>query len=147
MTPLDFDELESALYWVSGALPFENSAFVSRATGQIYWISEESEGDAEIPDGIDDGTLYIAVPHKNDLDLGRSLVFEFADEYLPDSIQKVHAMFSKRGAYSRFKDLLEYKGLLERWYEFERHATEKALNEWARENGFELSAPSRKTGD
>lgn len=146
MTPLKFDELESAFYWVSGTTPFENSAYVSRATGQVYCISEESEGDEEIPDDIEDETEYIAVPHKNDLDLGRSLVFEFVEEYLPESIQKVHAIFSKRGAYSRFKDLLEYKGLLEKWYEFERDATEKALHGWAKENGFELSAPIRKIG-
>lgn len=146
MTPLKFDDLESAFYWVSGAGPFENLAYVSRATGQIYWISDESEGDEQIPDDIEDGTLYLAVPHKNDLELGRSLVFEFVDEYLPDSIHKVRTIFSKRGAYSRFKDLLEDRNLLERWYEFERDATEKALRRWANENGFELSAPIRKIG-
>jgi len=146
MTPLKFDDLESAFNWVSGARPFENSAYVSRATGQIYWMSEETDGNEEIPDDIDDGTLYIAVPHKNDLELGRSLVFDFVDEYLPDSIHKVRAIFSKRGAYSRFRDLLEYQNLLERWYEFEQDATEKALRRWANENGFELSAPDRKIG-
>jgi hypothetical protein len=147
MTPLNFDDLESAFYWVSGAGPFENAAFVSRVTGQVYWISEETQGDEEVPDDIEDGTLYIAVPHKNDLDLGRSLVFEFAEDFLPNEIHKVRSFFSKRGAYSRFKDLLEYKNLLERWYEFERDATEKALHRWAKENGFELSAPIRKAGN
>jgi hypothetical protein len=56
MTPLKFDDLESAFYWVSGAGPFENSAYISRATGQIYWMSEESEGNEKIPDDIEDGT-------------------------------------------------------------------------------------------
>jgi hypothetical protein len=143
MTPLNFDDLESAFNWVSGALPFENSACVSCATGEVYFLSDEIGDDGQIPDDIEDGTLYIAVPHKNDLDLGRSLVFEFVDEFMPDDIQKVSAMFSKRGAYSRFKDLLEDRNLLERWYAFERDATEKALRRWARENGFELSTPAR----
>ncbi len=74
------------------------------------------------------------------------MVFEFVEEHLPDSIHKVHAIFSKRGAYARFKDLLEYKGFLERWYEFERDATAKALRRWAKENGFELSLPARRIG-
>src|SRR5574337_183340 len=146
MTPLTFDDLESAFYWVSGAVPFENSAYISRASGQVFCISEAIEEDEEIPDDIDDGTLYIAVPHNNDLDLGRSLVFEFVEEYLPKEIHKVRSFFSKRGAYSRFKDLLEYKKLLQQWYEFERGATESALRRWAKENGFELSPPTRRVG-
>lgn len=146
MTPVSFDDLESAFYWVSGVGPFENSAYVSRATGKVYWISEEVAGDEDLPDDIEDGALYIAVPHKNDLALGRSLVFEFAEERLPDDIHRVRSMFFKRGAYSRFKDLLEHRNLLEQWYEFERDATENALQSWARENNFELSAPVRRAG-
>lgn len=146
MTPLNFDDLESAFDWVSAALPFENAAYVSRVTGKIWWVSDAYEGDEEIPDDIDDGTLYLAVPHKNDLDLGRSLVFAFADQHLPDDFGRVRSFFSRRGAYARFKDFLEYKGLLERWYEFEREATEKALQRWAHENGFELSSARRKVG-
>ena len=145
MTPLDFDDLESAFFWVSGAGPIQNSAYISRATGQVYWIFEDSAVDKELPDDIDDGTLYLAVPHKNDLDLGRNLVFEFAEEHLPDSMHKVRSFFSRRGAYARFKDLLEYKDLLQQWHEFEREATENALHDWAKSNGFELSAPVRRT--
>ena len=144
MTPLSFDDLESAFHWVSGLGPFENSAYVSRATGQIYWVSEETKVNEVVPDDLEDGTLYIAVPHKNDLDLGRNLVFEFAEEHLADDMHKVRSFFFKRGAYSRFKDLLEYRELLQQWYEFERSATQKALQRWAKENGFELSAPVRK---
>jgi hypothetical protein len=143
MTPLKFDDLESAFYWVSGAMQYENSAYVSRATGKVYWVSDELEDEEELPEDIDDGTLYIAVPHKNDLQLGRSLVFEFVEEHLPDEINRVRSFFSKRGAYSRFKDFLEYKNRLKQWYEFENDATEKVLHRWAKDNGFELSAPIR----
>lgn len=146
MTPLNFDELESAYFWVSDGIPFENIACVSRKTGEIFWKTEESALPEEIPDDIDDYSLYIDVPNKNDLDLGSVLVFRFVDERFPDALDEVRVIFSKRGAYSRYKDLLENEGLLDSWYEFEREATERALREWARENGFELSAP-RQTED
>lgn len=138
MTQLDFDELESAYYWVSGGIPFENFAFVSRATGKVYWKSEESMED--LPDDYEDISLYAGVPNKNDLDLGNVLVSRFVDEHFPQGIQMVREIFSRRGAYSRFKDLLDDEGLLDRWFEFEREATGKALREWATENGFEIEA-------
>lgn len=146
MTTLKFDDLESAFLWASAAGPLENAAYASRATGHIYWVSEETEGEEDIPGDIEDETLYVAIPHKNDLDLGKRLVFDFADEHLPEDFDKIRSLFSRRGAYSRFKDLLEDRSLLERWYEFEQAATEKALRKWADENGFEISVPARKTG-
>lgn len=39
---------------------------------------------------------------------------------------------------ARYKVLLESKGQLEAWYEFENKATEKALRNWCKENGIEL---------
>ena len=58
------------------------------------------------------------IPHKNDLDLGQALVFEFAASHLPDEYDRVRDIFRRRGAYGRFKDLLDSKGLLETWYRF-----------------------------
>ncbi len=143
-TSLNFNDFDSAFEWVSCAEPCQNEAYISRATGQIFWISDAIGGDEEIPDDIEDETLYVAIPHKNDLDLGKNLVFAFVEQYLPDDFNKVRSFFSKRGAYSRFKDLLGYRNHLEQWYEFEDEATEKALRRWANENGFEFSAPPRK---
>ncbi len=127
-------------------MQYENSAYVSRATGKVYWVSNEFEDDETLPGDIDDGTLYIAVPHKSDLQLGRNLVFEFVEAHFPDEINRVHSFFSRRGAYSRFKDFLEYKNRLKQWYEFENNAIERALHQWANDNGFELSARTRNVG-
>jgi hypothetical protein len=49
--------------------------------------------------------------------------------YLPDNIKKINAFFHKKGAYSKFKNLLEAKGLPDKWYEFEREEQNKALRE------------------
>jgi hypothetical protein len=47
-------------------------------------------------------------------------------------------IFSRRGAYRRYKDLLEQKGLLDEWYDFEQQRTRQALLDWCEENGIEL---------
>jgi hypothetical protein len=57
---------------------------------------------------------------------------------LPDEFDRVDAIFSKRGAYSRFKDLLEEKGLLDKWYNFEDERNRNALMQWCIENDIEL---------
>ena len=92
----------------------------------------------ELPEDIEDGSIYIEVPHKRDLDLGKNLVLNFTDERLPESSATVASFFHQRGAYGRFKDLLERKGMLEAWYEYEAQAVEQALRTWSEENGLQL---------
>ena len=79
-----FDDLESALLWVSSAGPFENSALISKATGEVFYSSITHETEDELPEDIDDASLYWSVPHKNDLDLGSNLALHFAAEYMPN---------------------------------------------------------------
>ena len=70
------------------------------------------------------------MPHKQDLDLGNRLVFHFVEEHLPDSYESVRDIFRRKGAYSRFRDLLEQHGRVDDWYRYEERATEAALREW-----------------
>ena len=58
----------------------------------------------------------------------------------PSSYETVSNFFRQRGAYGKFKDLLERKGQLEAWYEFEAKAPELALREWAAEQGLSIVA-------
>jgi uncharacterized protein UPF0158 len=136
--PVSFDDLLTAYEWVSSADPLENEAYVSRATGQILWSSSITDVEEELPEDIEDGRVYLAVPHKHDLDLGRELAFRFVEEHLPDSRGVVFEFFRKRGAYSRFKSLLEQRNQLENWYKYEESAVEEGLREWCRENGLQL---------
>ena len=100
----------------------ESSGYVSLDTGDIHWKSEfEAIGD-EVPDVLESSDRYIAVPHKNDLDLGRSLALRFAAHVLPEYRERVRGFFERKGAYSRFKQLLEATGALEQWYTFEEAA-------------------------
>jgi hypothetical protein len=137
-TPISYADLLAAFEWVNSSAPGENSAFVSRKTGATHWTSALMELEDELPEDIEDDSIYVAVPHKNDLDLGKNLVLNFMDERLPESCATVATFFSQRGAYRRFKDLLERKGMLEAWYEYEAQAVEQALRTWSEENGLQL---------
>jgi hypothetical protein len=137
--PVDLDELLAAHEWVSAgeAAAVDAEAYISRIDGQIHWCGEGV--DEELPEDIEDGSLYIAVPHKSELGLGRSLALRFAEEHLPRSWEEVDGYFRKRGAYSRFKSLLERVGRLDAWHQYEQAAKEEALREWCAENGFTAS--------
>ena len=78
------------------------------------------------------------IPGKKDLELGKTLVLEFARQYLPDEFDKIRRIFSKRGAYGQFKELLHRKRALDRGYEFENKATEDALREWCEAHGLTI---------
>src|SRR5215471_16203603 len=62
-----------------------------------------------------------------------------AREFLPDDYDEVRYIFSRTGAYRRYKDLLVRRGALERWFDFSSKSEETALQEWCAENGIELS--------
>lgn len=132
--PVAFADLLDAFEWVSAMAPMENSAYVSRATAKTYLASRVMALDDELPEDIDDGSLYVAVPHKIDLNLGMNLAISFTEDNLPDSYKDVCGIFRQRGAYGRFKDLLERKGCLDAWYAYEAKSTERALREWCVDN-------------
>lgn len=138
--PITLDTLELALNWSSSGTPFENEALLSRATGDLFFKSLHGDVEEELPDDIEDGTAYITVPHKNDFDLGRKLVFAFARKQAPVHEAAIKACFNQRGAYAKFKTLLERAELLEQWYEYEAAATKAALTAWAEEHGFVIEA-------
>jgi hypothetical protein len=72
------------------------------------------------------------------LDLGKNLALRFAAQELPDSFEQVASIFRRKGAYGRFKQLLEDNGVLENWYKFEAEATEKALRDWCAANDIQI---------
>src|SRR5437867_13189149 len=126
---VSFDELLAAFEWVRAgeAAAIDCEAYVSRVTGKLHWAGEGA--DEELPEDIEDGSLYIAVPRRSEFDLGSSLVFRFAEERLPGERETVREYFRKRGAYSRFKSLLAHRGQLDAWHEYEQAAVEAALRE------------------
>ena len=134
---IKYFDIELAFDFVSSQPRFMNAAFVSKATGELYFVSGIGDSD-ELPEDIEDPGKYVCLPHKNDLHLGLVLVRAFVWERIPEQIQKVERIFSRKGAYARFKDLLETLGLLEDWYSFERVRSESALKQWCEEQGLDF---------
>jgi hypothetical protein len=139
--PTSFQEILEAFEFVDGGLG-AHEAFLCKQTGKVHWrsgLSELDELNEEVPDDVEDEEKYLAIPGKRELDLGKPLVLDFAREFLPNDFDEVRYMFSKRGAYKKFRALLIRKNVLERWYDFESKATERALREWCGLNSIELA--------
>jgi len=138
MAKFMFSEIENAFMYVASAMYGMNSAVLCKDTGKILYRSDTA-GIDEIEDEDNlDWDQCIEIPHKNDLDLGRELVFEFVEEYLPADYDRVRQMFRRSGAYSRYKALLEQRGLLKKWDDTENSREERALRKWCEENEIEL---------
>ena len=138
MAKFSFLEIENAFMYVSSAMYGMNSAVVCKDTGKILYHSEMTGIDEIEEEGDLDWEQCIEIPHKNDLGLGRNLVFEFVEEHIPNDYERVRRMFRRRGAYSRYKAFLEQRGLLKEWYDVENSREEDALLKWCKENEIEL---------
>ena len=151
---VDWNELQHAFEFASLGEPHEHEAVLCRKTGKFLWLTDIDEDIEAWPDDADDEEKYIPIPHRKKLDLGKPLVllahdalasqlgkplvFEFARQFLPDEFNEVRRMFDRRGAYARFRDLLQRKKALDQWYDFEAKATEAALREWCEINGITI---------
>lgn len=128
------DDLMFALEWVSDLSASENMAFVCRESGQVVMTSCEDFGQEHaptLPPDIEDATKYAIVPSRQDLGLGKRLAVRFVQASLPSRLEDTYAMFAAKGAYARFKAMLEEERMLETWYAYEAEAVERGLREWA----------------
>ena len=78
---IDFNDLMTAFLFVSSERYGMHTAIFCKETGRIYYRSELG-GIDEIGDEDLDEYTCIEIPHKNDLDLGQKLVFEFVETNL-----------------------------------------------------------------
>ncbi len=138
---ISYNHIESAYLFVSSGEYGMNTALICKDSGRILRRSDMS-GEDEIEEAEEDGTLNwhetVEVPHRNDLDLGQNMVFEFINKELPNEYDRVRDIFSRKGSYSRYKTFLERCGKLDEWHEFENKREKKALLEWCKENGILL---------
>ncbi len=134
---ISLDDIESAFLFVSIAPQYAHNVYLNKETGEMYYTSDMGDSDI-LPDDIED-EKYITIPDKYELNLGTYLVFEFAGEYMPEESEKIYSIFEHKGAYSRFKDLLERKGKLDEWYRFEDDRQKKALKDWCQDNGIKVT--------
>ena len=136
---INLDDLEYALEWVSASLGAETQAFISRSTGRFFFQGPDGPEDPDFPEDVENDSDYLAVPHKQQLDLGRSLVLRFIDETAPRLGDEVRDIFRRSGAFSKFKALLQRTRLLDAWHAYESAATRRALEQWAAANGLSFN--------
>jgi hypothetical protein len=134
-----FLDLELAFDYVSSAHLGEVQAVLDRQSGRIYYQSAllGDMEEEEFPDDIDD-ERYIEIPHRNELNLGTALVFDFVRRFLPDDHDEVRSDFRRKGAYARFKALLARRGAIDHWHDFSAKAEQAALGAWCEDNEIEL---------
>ena len=140
--PTSFEDILIAFEFVGSSDPGAHDAILCRRTGKIYLRSDLAGIDEfkdELPDEDADDENHIAIPDKREFGLGKPLVLEFAREFLPDDFDDVRYMFSKRGAYPKFKALLMRRHALDRWHAFEEKATNQALRDWCLANSIDVS--------
>src|SRR4051794_3766995 len=142
--PVSFKEILEAFEFAAtdGGMFGEHTALLCRHTGKIYLnieYADDPELNDELPEDFENEEKYIAIPNKRELDLGKPLVLAFAREILPDDFDEVRYIFSKRGAYQKFKSLLARRNAIDRWHEFESKATEQALRDWCELNSIVIA--------
>lgn len=139
MVSVKWSEFTEAFDFASCGRPYETRAFLNLDTGSFHFISETIDIEEELPEDFETSARYLALPHKNDLDLGRELALSFTERHLPREFDRVVGYFHRRGAYRRFKELLDDRGVLEDWYAFEKDATERALRQWCDQHEIQIS--------
>ena len=135
---IPFSDIENAFMFASMGPSCSHSAILCLDTGEFYYLSELGDSD-QLPEDVDDPERYIEIPHKNDLDLGKTLVFNFVEQHLPGDLDDVANMFRRKGAYARFNDLLERRGVLDKWHKIKDQQSDSALRQWCTDNGIEIT--------
>ena len=135
----DFSDIELAYDSVSSQAPSMCVAYISRTHGTIFYLDDATGVSDELPEDFETSDDYLEIPHKNDLDLGVPLVKRFIGKVRPELSDDVRSIFSRKGAYSRYKSLLERNRILDDWYQFEQQQTEAELKLWCEQNGITLA--------
>ncbi len=134
---IEYRKIEEAYEFVSAGELFAHSALLDTQTGEVLLQTESGELD-EFPADIDQDR-YRPLPTRSELQLGRRLVLAFVAAHLPDALDEVRDMFGRKGAYSRFKELLALHNMFDLWYEYEGRETERVLREWCAGAGITLA--------
>ncbi len=139
-------ELEWAFDMQSGSeFGEEINCYISKLTGDIV---HDDEALSDVPCPVEDIEFdpdYLQLPDKFDLDLGQCLVWRFVEIEIPGLEQKVREIFSRRGAYRRWKDFLDRNYLLDKWHTFENESTREALLDWCKSHEVPIDEPATES--
>ena len=96
---VDAEELRTTFEFVSFGAPLEHNAYICVDTGKIYChsLSAGLEEEEDPPKDLEISDHYIALPHKNDLGLGRRLALAFVAQELSAESDAVAVFFGGEG--------------------------------------------------
>ena len=132
-----FKDIEDAYMTANAGGYVASRSRLDKATGKFYDQTDDGDN-AKIPDEVSGSGNVVSLPDKKDLDLGPLMVFRFIRETFPDGYDKVSEIFTRRGAYGRYKKWLIANNLLDKWLEYSDAAEKTALRKWCTDNGVEL---------
>ncbi|HED31306.1 MAG TPA: hypothetical protein ENN50_06445 [Prosthecochloris aestuarii] len=136
---LSYSEIVMAFDFVSSGEEGDNHAWICRDSGEIVYFSEVLGLDERRGQDIHSPNC-VAVPHRNDLELGRELVFDFIDEELPDKYASIRDIYADpEDPEGRFRELLQARGVLDRWNDYKAGRIRSSLMTWCQARGIECS--------
>ncbi|MCI2426066.1 hypothetical protein LM597_01385 [Candidatus Acetothermia bacterium] len=97
---MKYDDLELTFMLANSEPQFDNVVYISQSTGQIFWRSDAADVD-DLPEDVETNSNYIKVPHKNDLDLGQRLVWQFIRREIPGLEENVRLDCLRNGTDSK----------------------------------------------
>lgn len=130
------DDIEMAIEFASSGM-FDSEALINIETGEIHYVGDVV--DEPTPSDIFEHKKYINIPGKAEFDLGKPVAIDFVSKNIPDKLDLAYKIFSRKGAYSEFKNLLASLNQLDNWYAHEQAALRVAALEWCSENGITVS--------
>ena len=115
--------------------------FLDLETGESVFLADElitgldNEGlEVEIEENY--GTRYLRFPTKFDIN-EYHIMEEFIWTLEVEKANKLECAIQGRGAFRRFKDMVNRMGILQQWYNFQAEYYRKLAIEWCKENRLE----------
>lgn len=112
-----------------------------KASGEIHLIYDgmvDGEINQELEEYICESDDFITLPEKyeiNDYEIMREFIYTLPNGKLQDNLLNA---ISGRGAFRRFREVLDDYGKTEKWYAYKEAAYEQIARDWAERNDIEI---------
>ena len=116
----------------------DHEAYLDTQSGAIHYVADAVE--EQVPEDLYENSKFLALPSKRDLGFGKKVAIRFVTENLPEHLDKAYEIFSRKGAYARFKELLGSSNKLDAWYSYEEDCLKQAIIEWCNTNNVNFNS-------
>ena len=138
MASITWFDLQLSLDFADAGQKYDGGAWFNRKTGELWTCGDGIWGPQEPAEDLNQSPDFVPAPNSHDLRLGVPLAMDFAYARLPDQVEEIRALFHRKGGWRNFRTLIARQNVEQEWFAWQDAATEKALREWAAEEGFEV---------